>query len=373
MIVDRDGQIIRINAQAENLFGYLREELLGQKVEILMPLRFRERHVERREAYCADPKTRPMQTGQQLLGLRKDGHVFPTEISLCPLLSEDGFVIASAIRDVSKQRRLEHDLRQRTEELEAAARHEDEFLGKLAHELRNPIGTIRNAVQVLKQGGTPSSSLRSAQDVIGRQADHMAHLVEDLLDASRIVNGKLSLQHETVELRQIVGQAAEACRHLHTARDQQLTVSLPSRPIPFTADPTRLVQILTNLLNNAAKYTENGGKIWLAAAEESDMVVMRVRDNGIGIASDMLPRILTCSHRRLAQWTDRMEASVLAWRWLAIWYRCMAEPCMHLAMDQAWGVSLSFAFPFCLQLTRQESSRGRQEIPWQSRRIAASS
>jgi PAS domain S-box-containing protein len=291
VIADQDGRIIRFNAQAEKLFGYPRAELLGREVEMLIPERFRGRHVGQRTAYSANPSTRPMGTGQQLYGLRKDGHEFPAEISLSPLPTEAGFVVASAIRDVSEHRRMEEELRQRTRELEDAARHKDEFLGMLAHELRNPIGAIRNAVQVLKMPGSPASNLQWARDVIGRQADHMALLVEDLLDASRIAHGKVSIGKETVELGQIVGQAFEACRHLLSARKQQVTISLPSRPVPLLADPTRLIQVLTNLLNNAAKYTEEGGQILLTAAEEEGEVVVRVRDNGIGIAAEMLPRV----------------------------------------------------------------------------------
>ena len=183
------------------------------------------------------------------------------------------------------------ELRQRTRELEDAARHKDEFLGMLAHELRNPLGTICNAVQVLKQFGSPDPHLQWAQDVIGRQADHMAHLVEDLLDASRIAYGKVRIQKKPVDLSQVVGQAVEICRPLLSARKQQVTVSLPSRPVPLLADPTRLIQVLTNLLNNAAKYTEEGGHICLTAAEEEGEVVVRVRDNGIGIGAEMLPHV----------------------------------------------------------------------------------
>jgi PAS domain S-box-containing protein len=291
VIADRDGRIIRVNAQAEKLFGYPRGELLGREVEILMPERFRGRHVEQRTAYFTNPGTRPMGTSEQLYALRKDGYEFPAQISLSPLSVKDGFVVASAIRDVTEHRRLEEELRQRTRELEDAARHKDEFLGMLAHELRNPLGTIRNAVQVLKQFGPPDPNLQWAQDVIVRQSDHMAHLVEDLLDASRIAHGKVRIQKEPIELGRVVDQAVEACRSLLSTRKQQVTVSLPSRRVRLLADPTRLVQVLTNLLNNAAKYTDEGGQIWLTTTAEEGEVVVRVRDNGIGIAAAMLPRV----------------------------------------------------------------------------------
>jgi signal transduction histidine kinase len=200
--------------------------------------------------------------------------------------------------------------RNRAEEaLKEADRHKDEFLGMLAHELRNPLSTIRNTVQVLKHLDAPAPNLQWARDVIGRQADHMAHLVEDLLDASRIAHGKVSIRKETIELGQVVGQAVEACRHLLSARKQQVTVSLPSRPVPLLADPTRLVQVLTNLLNNAAKYTDESGQIWLTAAEEEGEVVVRVRDNGIGIAADMLPRVFNLFTQAPAA-LDRSEGGI---------------------------------------------------------------
>ena len=119
----------------------------------------------------------------------------------------------------------------------------------------------------------------------------MTHLVEDLLDASRIAHGKVRIQKEPVELDQIVGQAVETCRPLLNARKQQLAVSLPSWPVLLLTDPTRLVQVLTNLLNNAAKDTDEDGQVWLTAAAEEGEVVIRVRDDGIGIAAAMLPRV----------------------------------------------------------------------------------
>ena len=290
VIADRDGRIIRVNAQTEKLFGYPRGDLLGREVEILMPERFRGQHVGQRTDYFANPITRPMGTGQQLYGLHKDGHEFPAEISLSPLPAEDGFVIATAIRNVTEQRRMEEELRQRTQELEDAVRHKDEFLGMLAHELRNPLAAISNAIEVLRLG-RPNADHEWVCDIISRQTEQVLHLVDDLMDVSRLAHGKVSLRKMPVELSQLISQAIEAVQPLLNTRTQQLAVSLPSRSVRLLADPTRLVQVLTNLLNNAAKYTEDNGQIWLTAAEEEGEVVVRVRDNGIGIAAVMLPRV----------------------------------------------------------------------------------
>jgi PAS domain S-box-containing protein len=291
VIADVDGRIIRVNAQAERLFGYSRAELLGWEVETLIPERFRGRHVEQRTTYSANPGVRPMGAGLELYGRRKDGQEFPVEISLSPLQTNAGVVVASAIRDVTERKRLEGELQQRTRELENAARHKDEFLGMVARELRSPLSAIRNAVEILRQLAGPEPSIRQAHDIIGRQADHMVRLVEDLLDASRIAHKKVVIRRKLVELGQTIRQALEACQPLVDARKQRLAVSVPRQPVLFWADPARLTQILTNLLSNATKYTDKDGQIWLNAAEEEGEIVVRVRDNGIGIAAEMLPRV----------------------------------------------------------------------------------
>jgi PAS domain S-box-containing protein len=176
-------------------------------------------------------------------------------------------------------------------EIREADRRKDEFLAMLAHELRNPLAPIMNSMQVMRMRGLNDPQLEWARDVTERQVQQMTRLVDDLLDISRITRGKVELRKETVELTAIVSCAVETSRPLIEERQHELIVSLPPEPIQLEADPTRLAQILANLLNNSAKYTEPQGHIWLTAHREGHVVVLRVRDDGLGISAELLPRI----------------------------------------------------------------------------------
>ena len=175
--------------------------------------------------------------------------------------------------------------------LKEADRRKDEFLAMLAHELRNPLAPIRNAVQIFRAKGPPAPELQWATEVIDRQAHQMTRLVDDLLDVSRITRGEIELRKERVELATIVSSAVEASRPLITKWGHQLTVTIPPQPIQLEADPTRLAQVLSNLLNNAAKYTDQDGRIGVTAELQGNEALIRVGDNGTGIHPEDLPRI----------------------------------------------------------------------------------
>jgi PAS domain S-box-containing protein len=182
-----------------------------------------------------------------------------------------------------------HDARQAQEALQDADRRKDEFLATLAHELRNPLAPIRNALQLLKRSPAGETSIRAAaQDIMERQVSHMVRLIDDLLDVSRITRGKLELRREPVELSAVVDLAVETARP-HLA--QQLTIKLPSEPIRLDADAVRISQVLSNLLNNAAKFTPRTGHISVSATLEGSAVAIRVRDDGAGIPADQLPQL----------------------------------------------------------------------------------
>ena len=175
--------------------------------------------------------------------------------------------------------------------LKESDRRKDEFLAMLAHELRNPLAPARNALQILRAKGSPAPELQWAREMIDRQIHQMTRLVDDLLDVSRITRGKIELRKELVELRSVVNDAIEASRPFIEKRGHTLSVDFPPETIVLDADPTRLSQVLQNLLNNAGKYMDDGGRIWLTARREKAQVVIGVRDTGIGIPVEMLPRI----------------------------------------------------------------------------------
>ncbi len=198
---------------------------------------------------------------------------------------------ARANREIAERMRVERALKESEERLREADKRKDEFLATLAHELRNPLAPIRTAVALLKADGSQRDWLPRCRGVIERQVGHMARLLDDLLDVSRISSGTLPLRKERVELAEVVRHALEASHPLIDAGRHELTVALPEKPIVFTADGTRLGQVLSNLLNNAARYSDDGSRIDLFAGREGDEAVIRVRDRGIGISPDMLPRI----------------------------------------------------------------------------------
>jgi signal transduction histidine kinase len=186
--------------------------------------------------------------------------------------------------------RLLAESRQLTEALWQADRHKDEFLATLAHELRNPLAPLRNGLEILKMTAAGPAADK-AREMMDRQLGHMVRLVDDLLDISRLSQGKLELRRKRVELRTVVESGVETSRPLIDAGRHQLTVSLPDEPVWLDADPTRVAQMIGNILTNAAKYTPNGGRIELTARREKGDAVVLVTDNGLGIPAEMQGKV----------------------------------------------------------------------------------
>ncbi|HLJ95599.1 MAG TPA: response regulator [Gemmataceae bacterium] len=195
-------------------------------------------------------------------------------------------------------------LREANDALQQANRSKDEFLAMLAHELRNPLAPIRTGLHVLRMPNATRASIDRIMHVMEQQVHHLTRLVDDLLDVSRITRGKIELRKEIIDLATVLCHAVETVRPLVDAHRHRLTISLPEEPVHLEADPTRLEQVFSNLLTNAVKYTEQGGHIELSCQREGHVVTVRVRDNGMGIAPDLLPRVFdmfTQSERGLAR------------------------------------------------------------------------
>ena len=291
VIIDEVGTIVQINSQTEALFGHPRRELVGRPLEVLMPERFRGMHGAKRRSFFADPAPRSMGRGLARFGLRKDGREFPIDVSLSPLPPEAGRLVASSIRDMTAQRQLEDELRRQTHELEEADRQKDQFLSAVAHELRSPLGVLQNVGSLLRSPQASVAVREQALAALDRQTAYMARLVEDLLDLSRVRCGKVTLRREVVDLAALCSNAIEMSQPLIQTRRHHLELAPSDEPLWVRGDSTRLLQVLSNLLTNAAKYTPDGGHIWLSAATEDDAAVIRVRDDGAGISKEMLPRV----------------------------------------------------------------------------------
>ena len=224
--------------------------------------------------------------GHEIMIERPNGQRLTALAHASPIHNEAGVLIGAVnvLVDITERKRAEIALKE-------ADRAKNEFLATLAHELRNPLAPIRAAVKILQLQSKPSPISQSALDVIERQTRQMTRLIDDLLDIARITSNKLELRRERIELREVLDAAVETSRPLIEQLGHKLIVKAPAAPIKIDGDMVRLAQVISNLLNNAAKYTERGGRIWLTAARKENHVVIKVRDTGIGIPAEVMPQI----------------------------------------------------------------------------------
>ena len=221
----------------------------------------------------------------------KEGRRIDVEFVSNVYIEDHQSVIQCNIRDITERKRLENKLKQVAVEMSEADRRKDEFLAMLAHELRNPLAPIRNALQIMRLSGGNEQAVASASEMMERQVGQMIRLVDDLLDVSRISRGKIELRRGRIELASAVNYAVEAIRSLVQSMEHDVVVALPPQPMYLNADPTRLAQVIGNLLDNACKFTDKGGHISLTVEREGPQAVIRVRDTGVGIAAEQLPLI----------------------------------------------------------------------------------
>ena len=291
---DSQGRVRFINLVAEQLTGWSNSEARGLPLERVFAI-FNEQTGELAES----PVSRVVRD-RKVVGLAhhtilraRDGTERPIEDSGAPIWGRDGEIsgVVLAFRDATDDRAARRELIESRDALREADRRKDVFLATLSHELRNPLAPIRSATRVLETPGLTQDDLERSRSIISRQVRHMASLLDDLLDISRITRGMLTLRISRVELRGLMEAAIETAQPVIAAKRHTLSIEWPQAPVQLDVDPERLTQVIANLLTNAAKYTPPGGLIELHALLEDAHVIIRVRDNGIGIAPAMLLKV----------------------------------------------------------------------------------
>lgn len=281
-MIDPQGYVQSWNAGATRIKGYAPEEIIGRHFSVFYPP----------ELVAADWPAHELRVArsngryeEEAWRMRKDGSRFWANVLITPVYDAAGTLqgYAKITRDLTQRKQIEA--------LEDAGRKMDEFMAMLGHELRNPLAPIRNAVQVMRMFRLGDAKLEWCRDVIDRQVEHLGRLVDDLLDVNRITTGKILVMREQIELSAALERAVESSMPLINARRHTLDVSLTDKSPQVEGDLMRLAQVFLNLLNNAAKYTPEGGRIRLASSVEEGNAVVRVSDNGVGITPELLPRI----------------------------------------------------------------------------------
>jgi PAS domain S-box-containing protein len=358
--VNREGQIILLNRVTEQMFGYTREELLQQPIEILLPQELRGGHIAHRQRYWSHPATRSMGSGLKLEGQRKNGTRFPVEISLSPVASADGFRVTAIIRDVSERKLAEEQLRAvqaaytqelamknreleaRNREVEKADQLKSEFLSGMSHELRTPLHTIIGFAELLQEElqGPLNEKQQRFLEHIHRDSQHLLALINDVLDLSKIEAGRLELHPEIFVLHDALEDTASSIRPRANAKAIGLEIAAPDG-LEIYADRLRFKQILYNLLSNAVKFTPEHGRVSVEVRTTAAFVEISVADTGVGIAPEQQQSVFDKFYQVGQRQAGGQDGTGLG---LAITRRLVEEHGGSICLDSRLGQGSRFTF-----------------------------
>lgn len=372
MVIHRNGTIEYANHQMERMFGYNIGELLNRRYDLLITERDRKTHLGHHEQYISDPERREMGKGLNLEGRRKDGSVFPIDISLSPFKSNSDTFVNCMVRDITAQKKMEEDRRHLLvqekalrEEAVRANRIKDEFLSTLSHELRTPLTTILGWAQELQSKNSLDESVKNGLSVIERSAQVQGQLINDLLDVSRIQSGKLLLDVQVIDLVEVLRLAIASAHILADKKSIKIECELPTSTHKVSADPYRLQQIFSNLLTNAIKFTPPEGRISvkldiLDQSKKRKSIQVQIKDTGIGIKPEFLKRIF----ERFSQ-ADSSMARVHGGLGLGLAIvKSLVEMQNGTVAVESEGEGMGATFSICLPLilNKDKSSSEREAI-----------
>lgn len=284
-----EGLVTSWNPGAVRLFGYEPQEIIGRPIMTIIPPELQAEELEVLKRLRRGERIEHFET----VRVAKDGRRVDISLTVSPVRDEDGVIIGASkiARDIRARKEAEAQLRD-------ANRRKDEFLAILSHELRNPLAPIRSIAELLKRAEDLAPDLRVASTILERQVHHMTHLIDDLLDMSRITAGRIRLQREPLDLSVLLAAAMDSYRPVLEGARHEVTLSSPTAPVHVAGDRIRLTQVFSNILHNAAKYTPPAGRIRVRIQQEAAEAVVSVRDSGVGIPPPMLECIFRlCVHR----------------------------------------------------------------------------
>jgi PAS domain S-box-containing protein len=328
LIVDHAGTILRVNRQLERIFGHRREDLVGQRMELLLPAGLRELHERHRAAYAASPKPRAMGSGMELRGCRANGEEFPIDVSLSPLRTEPGrTLVAASIRDASERRELE--------------RAKDEFIAIASHELRTPLTSILGYTEMLLDDleARGADEPRRLAQVVHRNAERLRRLVGDVLLVAQSDAGRLALTTAPVDLGDLVSESVVAARAAAVGAGIDLRVAEHDAEAVTLGDRARLGQVLDNLISNALKFTPAGGTVTARVGADGDRAVIEVADTGSGIPAEEQLRLFERFYRASGAQRDAVPGTGLG---LAICRTILEAHHGTIGVTSAPGIGTTF-------------------------------